>query len=93
MALLEKDNITQIEAFIIHEYYGCIMYWKEHINQKIILEKLLNSLQKLVNVGNNEYVSYLALDYCLIKFFGGCNLKELEQDYYKCSQLIQSSSL
>jgi predicted ATPase/putative methionine-R-sulfoxide reductase with GAF domain len=93
MALLERDNITKIEPFIIHEYCGCIMYWKEHINQKIILEQLLNSLQKLVNVGNNEYVSYLALDYCLIKFFGGCNLEELDQDYNKYSQLIQSLNL
>ncbi|NET27539.1 AAA family ATPase [Okeania sp. SIO1I7] len=92
LKLLEKDNIPKLEPIIIHNYYGCMWYWKEWLNEKVSQEKLLNILQKYTNRGNNEYVCYLAMDYCLIKFFGGCNLEQLEQDYRKYTQLIAKTS-
>ncbi|NEQ36806.1 MAG: AAA family ATPase [Okeania sp. SIO3I5] len=88
LKLLEKDKISQLESVAIHQYYGHIWHWKKLLNQKVSQEKLLNSLQKDINRGNNEHICYLAIDYCFIKFFGGCNLAEVEGDYRKYTKLI-----
>ncbi|WP_293090330.1 AAA-like domain-containing protein [Okeania sp. SIO3B5] len=88
LELLEKYTTPKLESAVIHNCYGCIWHWKEWLNEKVPQEKLLNSLQKDINRGNNEYISYLAIDYCFIEFFGGCNLEEVERDYRKYSNLI-----
>ncbi|NEO57112.1 MAG: AAA family ATPase [Okeania sp. SIO3B5] len=88
LKLLEKDTVPQLESVVINLYYGSIWHWKEWLNEKAPQEKLLNTLQKDIDRGNNEYVCYLAIGYCFIKFFGGCNLKQVEQDYIKYSKLI-----
>ncbi|NEO42074.1 MAG: AAA family ATPase [Moorea sp. SIOASIH] len=86
---LEKYSIPKLEALVMHLYYGFIWHWRECINEQGAQKKLLNSIQQGINTGNNEYASYLALDYCFIKFFGGCNLEQVEQDYSKYTQLIK----
>ncbi|NEP78854.1 MAG: AAA family ATPase, partial [Okeania sp. SIO3B3] len=88
LSLKFLEKTPQLEPIIIHNYYGCIWYWKEWLNEKVAQEKLLNTLQKYTNRGINEHLSYLAIDYCLTKFFGGYNLEQLEQDYRKYTQLI-----
>ncbi|MDY7005537.1 MAG: AAA family ATPase [Cyanobacteriota bacterium] len=88
LKLLEKDNTPQLESVVINVYYGSIWHWKEWLNEKVPKEKLLNSLQKDIDRGNNEHICYLAIDYCFIEFFGGCKLEEVERDYRKYSKLI-----
>ncbi|NER04385.1 MAG: hypothetical protein F6K17_18115, partial [Okeania sp. SIO3C4] len=88
LKLLEKDNIDQLESVLINQYYGNIWHWKQLLNEKLSREKLLKSLQKDINLGNNEHIGYLAITYCFIEFFGGCNLEDVERDYRKYSKLI-----
>ncbi|GGA27903.1 hypothetical protein [Okeania sp. KiyG1] len=88
LKLLEKDNIDQLESVLINQYYGNIWHWKQLLNEKLSREKLLKSLQKDINLGNNEHICYLAIAYCFIEFFGGCNLEDVERDYRKYSKLI-----
>ena len=87
--LLDKYNIPELEVLVIYLYYTFIWHWKENLNAKVAQEKLLNSLQQGINTGNNEYACYISLAYCFIKFFGGCNLEELEQDYRKYTKFIK----
>ncbi|GBF81828.1 AAA family ATPase [Aphanothece sacrum] len=87
--LLEKYNIPKVEPLVIYLYYAFIWHCKECINDNLALEEILNSLQKGIDTGNNEYVCYLSLTYCFIKFFGGCDLKQVEEDYRKYTKLIK----
>ncbi len=88
LTLLEKYNVPELESVVIHVYYGFIWHWREFINDKVGQEKLVNSLQKGINIGNNEYLCYIYIDYCFVNFFGGCNLEKVEDNYKKYTKLI-----
>ncbi len=92
ISLLEKYNIPKIEPLAMHVYYGFIWHWKEFLNDKETSEKLLDFVQQGIDMGNSEYASYFALNYCFIRFFGGCNLEQVEQDYRKHSKLIKQTN-
>jgi predicted ATPase/GAF domain-containing protein len=91
MALLQKNKISKLESFVVHQYYGFIWPWKERLNLKEAQESLLSSLQTAFDSGNHEYVCYFALDYCLIKFFGGFDLFQVINDYYRFTDLINET--
>jgi len=88
MGLLEKHNFPKLEVLVRFIYYAFIWHWKKFINDQIAQEKVLASLQQGINTGNNEYVCYLAMFYCLIRFFGGYNLKNIAEDYHSYTKLI-----
>ena len=90
ITLLEKYNVTKLESLVMHLFYGFIWHWRESINGKVGKEKLLNSIQQGINVGNNEYVSYICIDYCFVRFFGGVNLEQVEKDYREYTTLIKN---
>ena len=68
ITLLDKYNVTKLESLVMHLFYGFIWHWRESINGKVGKEKLLNSIKQGFNVGNNEYVSYICIDYCFVRF-------------------------
>jgi len=88
LILLEKYNVPELESVVIHVYYGFIWHWKDFINDKLGQKKLITSLQKGINIGNNEYLCYLYINYCFIIFFGGVNLEKVEENYNKYTRLI-----
>ena len=90
ITLLEKYNVTKLESLVMHLFYGFIWHWRESINGKVGKEKLLNDIQQGINVGNNEYVSYICIDYCFVRFFGGVNLEQVEKDYREYTTLIKN---
>ncbi|NER06329.1 MAG: GAF domain-containing protein, partial [Okeania sp. SIO3C4] len=92
ITLLEKYNITKLETSVMHFFYGCIWHWKELINGKVAQEKLLNAIQQGINIGNNEYVCYICINYGFVRFFGGVNLAQVEEDYREYTKLIKKIS-
>ncbi|MGK7942402.1 MAG: AAA family ATPase [Crocosphaera sp.] len=87
--LLEKYNIVKLEPLVMYLYYGFIWNYKEYINDNVALKQIVNSLQKGIDIGNNEYICYISLTYCFIKFLGGYNLERVEEDYKKYTKLIK----
>ncbi|MEH2072480.1 MAG: AAA family ATPase [Nostoc sp.] len=87
--LLNKFDIPQSESLAIHVYYGFIWHWKTFLNEQIARDKLLSTFQKGINRGEYEYSGYVSLDYCLIKFFGGDDLKQVENDKIKYSNFLK----
>jgi predicted ATPase/GAF domain-containing protein/tRNA A-37 threonylcarbamoyl transferase component Bud32 len=89
LKLLNKSSSRQSECLVTHSYYAFIWHWRELINEQAAQEQLLNTIKQGIDTGNNEYVCYISMDYCLIKFFGGCHLQQVEQDYIKYTKLIK----
>ncbi len=89
LKLLEKSVSRKSECLVMHSYYAFIWHWKELINKQAAKDQLLNTIKQGIDTGNNEYVCYIAMDYCLISFFGGCNLQQVEKDYIKYKKLIK----
>ncbi|MFN6571262.1 AAA family ATPase [Dendronalium sp. ChiSLP03b] len=87
--LLNKFDIPQSESLAIHVYYGFIWHWKTFLKEQIARDKLLSTFQKGINRGEYEYSSYVSLDYCLIKFFGGDDLKQVESEEIKYSNFLK----
>ncbi|BAY23374.1 serine/threonine protein kinase [Calothrix sp. NIES-2100] len=86
--LLTKFNILKLEALVAHVYYFSLWHWKESIQNRIVEEKLLKAFQIGIDTGDYEYASYTAIDYCLIQFFRGDNLNDVEQSYTKYTRHI-----
>ncbi|MBD2444322.1 AAA family ATPase [Dolichospermum sp. FACHB-1091] len=86
--LSEKDNNQKFKIEVIFIYYAYIWCWKNPLNDPILEEKLLYGLQQGLNTGHYEYVGFLAFAYCIIKFMGGSNLEEIEQNSQKYIQLV-----
>ncbi|MEH2003259.1 MAG: serine/threonine-protein kinase PknK, partial [Nostoc sp.] len=89
--LLNKFDIPQSESLAIHVYYGFIWHWKIFLKEQIARDELLSTFQKGINKGEHEYSGYVSLDYCLIKFFGGDDLKKVENDEIKYSNLMKTT--
>jgi predicted ATPase/GAF domain-containing protein/tRNA A-37 threonylcarbamoyl transferase component Bud32 len=90
--LLNKFDIPQTESLTIHVYYGFIWHWKIFLKEQIARNKLLSTFQKGINKGEYDYSGYVSLDYCLTKFFGGDDLKEVENDEIKYSNFLKKSN-
>ncbi|MBK1989152.1 AAA family ATPase [Sphaerospermopsis aphanizomenoides BCCUSP55] len=90
LKLLEKFNTPKLEAFVVQIYYGLILHWKNYIRNIVAQERLIHGFTAGINTGENEFASYAAIDYCLIKFLCGYNLEEVEKDYQKYSRLIKN---
>lgn len=93
LKLVEKSKITKLEVFVLQMYYGQIWHWKEYLRNIVAQNKLIYGFKIGIDTGENEFASYVAINYCLIKFFGGQNLEELEQDYQKYSGVIKNLKL
>lgn len=89
LRLLKKINAPNLEILLIQMYYGQIWHWKEYLNNKEVQQTLLNCFQKGIDIGEYEYASYAAINYCLIDFFGGKNLESVEFDYEKYTNFIK----
>ncbi|MEH1843171.1 MAG: AAA family ATPase [Nostoc sp.] len=87
--LQNKFNLQKLETLVVHVYYGMLWHWKEFLRNKFVQEKLLSNIQKGIDTGNNEYACYIAISYCLIKFFQGDFLPEIEINYQKYTQLLK----
>jgi len=90
LKLLEQFNLPQIEALVMHLYYGLIWHWQESIRNIVAEEKLLTGFQKGIETGDNVYASYAIISYCLIKLFGGYTLEEIEPLYVQYTKSIQN---
>ncbi|WP_460200236.1 ATP-binding protein, partial [Scytonema sp. NUACC21] len=89
LKLLKKINIPKLQTLVIQMYYGQIWHWKECLRNKEAQQTLLNCFQKGIDTGEYEYASYAAINYCMIKLFGGQNLEEVDLDYKKYADLIE----
>ncbi|MDF5738881.1 MULTISPECIES: AAA family ATPase [unclassified Nostoc] len=89
LRLLQKINIPKLETLVVQMYYGQIWHWKEYLKNKEAQQTLLNCFQKGIDIGEYEYASYAAINYCLIKFLNGENLEEVNLCYKKYSSLIE----
>ena len=87
--LQNKLKISQLEPSILHLYYAMSWHWKEFLKNKVVEQKLVQGIQKGINTGNNEYVGYLAINYCVFKFFQGEPLQENHANYQKYIQLLK----
>ncbi|MFN6561116.1 MAG: AAA family ATPase [Nostoc sp. ChiSLP01] len=88
--LLKKINNPKLEAFVIQMYYGQIWHWKEPLTDIIARNKLVHGFKIGLDTGQNEFASYAAINYCLIKFLCGHSLEEVERDYQKYSKSLRT---
>ncbi|NER92518.1 MAG: AAA family ATPase [Symploca sp. SIO1B1] len=91
ISLLDKLTLPQAESFTIHVYYGFIWHWKKSLNEQIARDKLLNTFFKSINQGEHESSGYVSLDYCLLIFFAGDDLTQIQNDIKKHSKLIETT--
>ncbi|NJR57822.1 MAG: serine/threonine-protein kinase PknK [Cyanobacteria bacterium CRU_2_1] len=88
--LQQNSRVKRLDPLIIHMYYGCILHWKEFLrNSKAQEEQLLKGYQIGLDAGNNEFSSYVIISFCLVKFFGGYSLEEVEKIYIAYTKLIE----
>ncbi|MBD2680201.1 MULTISPECIES: AAA family ATPase [Nostoc] len=87
--ILKKINTPKLEVFVIQMYYGQIWHWKEPLTDIIAHNKLVHGFKIGLDTGENEFASYAAINYCLIKFLCGHNLDEVEQNYQKYSRSLR----
>jgi GAF domain-containing protein len=88
IGLQNKYKISQLEPLILNLYYGMSWHWKEFLKNRVVEQKLVQGIQKGINTGNNEHVCYVAITYCLLKFFQGEPLQENQKNYQKYIQLL-----
>jgi predicted ATPase len=91
--LQKKSEIIRLEPIVSLEYYGCIWHWKECLRNNIAQEQLTRSYQIGLDAGNNEYAGYLIVSLCLIRFFGGYDLAEIEKGYVEYVKLIAKAKI
>jgi len=89
--LQNKFKLLKLESLIIHLYYGMSWHWKEFLRNRIVEEQLIYGIQKGIDTGSNEYVSYVAITYCLLKFIRGDSLQETQATYQKYIQLLKKN--
>ncbi len=85
---IPKSEISKLEPIVKLLYYGFIWYWKEWLKKEEELKKIIDGIQEGIDSGNKNFAAMVAISYCLIKFFGGYNLEEVDKDSLKYRQLI-----
>ncbi|MEB3283072.1 MAG: AAA family ATPase [Lyngbya sp.] len=91
--LQEKYSIRKLEVLIMHLYYGCIWPWKKFIRNIKVQEKLLKTYQTGLDTGNNEFADSAIITYCLIKFFGGYSLEDVERNHEIYIKFIKKNKI
>ncbi|MBL1202285.1 MAG: AAA family ATPase [Nostoc sp. GBBB01] len=87
--LVEKFNLVKLKALVIHDYYGFIWHWNYLIRDTTAQENLLDAFQTGIDVGDYEYAFFASVSYCLIRFFGGYPLEEIENNFTNFIQLME----
>ncbi|MDZ8188808.1 MAG: AAA family ATPase [Nostoc sp. ChiSLP02] len=80
---LDKTNNSKAKIFVIEVFYGQVWHWKKWIGNILAQDKLLNGFRQGIDIGEYEYASYAAINYCLIKFLKG---ESLEEVYISCKK-------
>jgi len=95
LAMKVQDRFKNIESQskLTLFYYGCAWHWKNFLRDIDAQEQTIKGCQEGVDTGDNLYAGYCAITYCLIRFLGGYNLEEVEQDVAKYTKLIQRLQL
>ncbi|MBD2516064.1 AAA family ATPase [Nostoc sp. FACHB-973] len=88
--ILKKFNTPKLEAFVIQMHYGQIWHWKQPLTSIIAHKKLIHGFKTGIDTGENEFASYAAINYCLIKFLCGHSLEDVHRDYQKYSKSIKT---
>ncbi|NER79865.1 MAG: AAA family ATPase [Leptolyngbya sp. SIO1D8] len=78
---LENINASKSDALVMHLYYGNIWHWKEFLRDKNAQLKILDGFQKGIDAGDNEFACYASISLCLMSFFGGEALDEVDAKY------------
>ncbi|MEI2582034.1 AAA family ATPase [Scytonema sp. PRP1] len=89
--LQNKFRLSKLESLIIHMYYGMSWHWKEFLRDRIVEEQLVHGIQKGIDTGSNEYVCYVAITYCLLKFLRGDSLQETNTIYQQYIHFIKKN--
>ncbi|MDZ8189401.1 MAG: AAA family ATPase [Nostoc sp. ChiSLP02] len=87
--LVEKFNLIKLKALVMHDYYGFIWHWNHLIRDTTAQENLLDAFQTGIDVGDYEYAFFACVSYCLIRFFGGYPLEEVENNFTNFIQLME----
>ncbi|MFN6468359.1 MAG: AAA family ATPase [Nostoc sp. SerVER01] len=87
--LVEKFNLVKLKALVMHDYYGFIWHWNHLIRDSIAQENLLDAFQTGIDIGDYEYAFFASVSYCLIRFFGGYPLEEVENNFTNFIQLME----
>ncbi|MBD2043923.1 hybrid sensor histidine kinase/response regulator [Microcoleus sp. FACHB-672] len=79
--LLKKLDCNTLKSKIICILYALINHWKNHISEN--LEPLLEGTQSGLEVGDLEFASHDAANYCNFAFFKGEQLEKMEIEHEK----------
>ncbi|WP_013320763.1 AAA family ATPase [Gloeothece verrucosa] len=90
LKLVENFNSPKSEAFVIQMYYGQIWHWKEFLRNTVAQKKLIHGFKIGIDKGENEFASYAAINYCLVKFLSGQYLGEVDEEYQKYSKYLKN---
>lgn len=93
MRLLQKYKYSQITAKVFHQFYSFIFHWKKSLTNTSLRKELHKGFQEGVESGDLEFASYCGITYCLVKFFGGVHLEEVNRDMAKYTKLIEKIKL
>ena len=77
---LEQSNLLKSDALVMHLYYGNIWHFRTFLRDKTAKIKLLNGFQKGLDSGDHEFTCYVSISLCLLSFFGGQPLHEVDQN-------------
>ncbi|ESA34860.1 serine threonine protein kinase [Leptolyngbya sp. Heron Island J] len=78
---LDNSNTSKLDALVMHLYYGNIWHWKEFLRDKTAQLQILDGFQKGIDAGDNEFACYASISLCLMSFFGGDLLDEVDAKY------------
>ncbi|MBF0449604.1 MAG: AAA family ATPase [Candidatus Magnetomorum sp.] len=74
-------------AWIHHMFNLFVRHWKENVNENLAL--ILDAYQIERETGNLEYAAFSLQMYCIISFYSGKDLRQLELETQKYSQVIE----
>ncbi len=86
LRFLDKFNVRDFKALVIHCNNGFIRHWKEPL-RAIELEEIQLAIHIGIETGALENACYNAIDYCLFSLFSGYNLEEEEHKYREYTNL------
>ncbi|MEQ9667175.1 trifunctional serine/threonine-protein kinase/ATP-binding protein/sensor histidine kinase [Coleofasciculus sp. G2-EDA-02] len=87
LSLLEKFNVRELKALIIHYSNGFVRHWQDSF-RAIELEQMQEGVHIALEVGDLTSACYNAVSYCLFAIFSGRNLAEYESKYIEYHDLI-----
>ncbi|MGL5508093.1 MAG: AAA family ATPase, partial [Microcoleaceae cyanobacterium] len=95
LQLMEQYSVFQFKAKIFNLVYPFVRIWQNPWRES--LTPLLAGYQAGLESGDTEFAAYCVFNHCLISFFAGVNLQELQQSMtiygQAIAQLKQSTAL